>query len=167
MRLCGVVGSGTYTFSSNGNHYMCVFCITQPAGVNLSNTGWFVGTSCFINTLVAISFTGPDLVAGSATNIFINSIVNIYKGMNLSLSNWRFYDFSVPLFNIQSRSSVGIETAIVGTGNTGKLVSVSSGSYLTGAANITAATSDALPWQVAGNSYATPVIDVNSGDGIY
>ncbi len=169
-RLCGFVGTGTYSNGGSGqagNHYMCVFCIVQPAGVSMTNAGWFIGTSCFINTLIQMAFTGPDLVAVSAKSVFINTTLNIYKGMAMSISLWRFYDCSQPLFSVQSCSRVGVEGAITGTGNTGKLASVSLGSYLTGASNITAATTDASPWQVAGSNFASPTVDNTTGNGIY
>lgn len=170
FQLCGFVGAASILQPAHGGGFLaynCVYCVTSPAVVQFTGWLWFVANCSFLNITLGISFGGPDLNVNAETNVFINCTVNFQMGSRVSLGNMRFYDCSAPLIHAQYGAGLNLTHPVVGSGNTGPLVSCHDGSRVTGAAQITAATSFGLPYVVAGVGYTTPIADGSTGDGVY
>lgn len=160
--ICGILDRFTEEFAVNTILYGCAI---------LTSSFVFSGALAPVNSSFLGSLVQPltsSMHWKGQTNVFVNCRLYLEKGSIMgSTGILRIYDaVTDPCIQLSTGSHAWCE-GMVGEGNTNKLVLVDRGSRVFGAASITASTSDVLPYSVGGTSYATPVVDVGSGDGIY
>lgn len=159
--LCGFLASYTAA-AGNVLAYNCLFasiCVSQP-------TMSFGPFACsFLSTCEMI---GTADWAGTE-NVFVGAnakLDNHHGGIFEGLGTLHFFDNTGTTINLDRGAAVASGT-VVGSGNTGKLITVNNGSYYYPGASLTSTTTDALPYVVAGTAYAAPRVDQRAGCGIY
>jgi hypothetical protein len=158
--LCGFLSA--ISWAGNISCYNCGFM-----GTLVANIGNFVPlASSFLGTPIQINGT-PNW--NGQDNVFLNiQIITNHVGMLCGTGTMRTFDNTTSFLTFSRGARADLSGGgIIGNGNTGKLISVTSGSYVTDGALCTATSTDPLPFQVAGNSYAAPTVDNDKGAGIY
>lgn len=171
--LCGFIDPGQTVNSYSIRIYSSVFC--NPSGFLLNGatpglTNCSLSNGCLFQIAPGSGTWQAQrlVIVGSVVSFTDAGALTIWPAFNLHLGSLRCFDNVAPIISVGNSSKCTLSGGtIVGSGNSGKLVSCFGGSIFYGAAAITATTSDALPWRVNGVSYATPVVDLSSGDGIY
>lgn len=142
-----------------GIAWACVF-------VDSLSTRAFTCSACaFLNTFVQMQFMAANW--NGQQNVFVNSPVRVWHGGELASSGtlWCF-DNTTECLSVRHSGSVNLQ-ALVGDGNTGKLVLVEGGGTVNGGGTATATTSDGNPFTVSGVSGAAPAVNATTGDAIY
>lgn len=163
--LCGMITANTIVGSPLGTRFMsCVF--VHPSGTvavgaipNLVNSA-LVGT-IFECGEGELNWNTQSLVAVASELRFFHGV------LAASIGTVRSFDSTLPCISVRHASNANMVGVLVGSGNSGALVNVDGGSYFHGANLISATTSAPLPYVVNGVGYATPVVDVAGGNGIY
>lgn len=163
--LCGYL-SNANSLCGNILAYNCGFF-----GSVVVQTGSFAPFSCSFLNICEIT-TGVDWAF--TENVFLGGGSNLHNhhgGVVEGTGLLHFFDNTTFLIQTGRGNHTNIDPtnggAVVGSGNTGKFVQVFGGGKVTGAAAITAATSDPLPYQINSISFSTPIVDGGSGDGVY
>lgn len=168
----------TLQWSVSDSYVLCGFL---SAMTTLGNV--LCVNSLFMSTLVAndgspncqaCSFVDTTIQFNSAanlngdTNVFVNTTVNVFHGGYISCGNMLAFDNTSVVLNLVRLGRAEFSSgSLVGSGNSGKLISVSSGSYVFGASVVSAVTTDPLPYQINGVSSVAPDVDDGAGAGIY
>ncbi len=154
--LCGFLTS--MTTLGNVTFVKCLFLSTV-----VTNDGAPFFESCSFLATVQIN---SQCNLNGFTNVFVNATLQSLHGGQLTAGNVLAFDNTSTVISASRLGQVEFSGgSMAGSGNSGKLVTTASGSYVTSAALITASTSDPLPYSVNGAAYAAPVVD--SGTGVY
>lgn len=157
--LCGFLSST----STLGNVSMrtCVFLSTM-----VTNAGAPFFLSCaFVGGIVQMN---DQCNLNGQSNVFVNSPLQLFHGANVSLGGVFAFDNTTSCIFLSRISDAEFTGGfLVGSGNTGKLITTVSGSTVYAASLVSATTSDPLPYSINGVSYASPIFDGGAGNGIY
>lgn len=163
--LCGFVTQ--INIVSNGiglRIYSSVFC--NPAGISIVGFGYVFINCSFVNTLLQINEGAFDW--NGQRSVFVACTFRLWHGViAASLGEMRMFDFTATLIDLNHVAFANAAGAIVGSGNSGLLVSCVLQSRFRGASQITATTSASLPYGLNGTNYSAPAVDGGSGDAIY
>jgi len=160
--LCGYLSTFNVAVGGIEVSYNCVFM----GGVN-DGSGRFIPIMSSFKSMVYQ--VGGNININGQENVALTSEMRIWNGGNWASSGtWHMFDTAFPLINLIRGSRADLSGGgIVGSNNTGPLVQVTSGSYVTFGSLVTATTSVALAYTVAGVAYLSPTVDDSAGTGIY
>lgn len=162
--LCGFITQHTLIVVPTAHVYSCVSVHTSGVFFQGGNISSF--NCCWVNCPLEWTYTGFNW--NGMVNVFVNAPVRVYhSSMAGSLGTIRSYDNTTTCLDLQHMSRARVES-IVGSGNTGKLITSAEGSLAYGGVTATATTTDPVPFNAGGSvSASTPVVNSTTGDAIY
>lgn len=173
-----------YAAGGNSNGSLLTLLCGHLAGFSgkLALYGCYVTGTCTSSAGVSASsnaFVGPGVLQpnGNATwhgqlNTFLGNFpLHIWHNGQLdSTGVLQVFDFtdSLGFLSVRYASMANIvPDSMIGDNNTGVLVNVQYGSTVTGAAAISAVTSNPNPYLISGTASPTPYWDTSTGSGVY